>query len=36
MSPPTWGRGLKLRIYETISDVKLSPPTWGRGLKLKS
>ena len=33
MSPPVWGRGLKLNIAEISTEKKRSPPVWGRGLK---
>src|SRR5207253_2173073 len=33
-SPPTRGRGLKLRLGGLVADLHQSPPTRGRGLKL--
>ena len=33
MSPPAWGRGLKLCEHSRAMVCHLSPPAWGRGLK---
>ena len=32
-SPPTWRRGLKLRVKQQDYAQRTSPPTWRRGLK---
>ena len=33
MSPPAWGRGLKLALTSILKMLQMSPPAWGRGLK---
>ena len=33
VSPPAWGRGLKLFITGISGHLIKSPPAWGRGLK---
>ncbi len=33
LSPPAWGRGLKLAYKNIIALCNKSPPAWGRGLK---
>ena len=33
MSPPAWGRGLKLITFAGVNSGSRSPPAWGRGLK---